>query len=122
MKAQLLVPRAGVRLPRLPSAEQIRELRLEDAELLAPGLAHDPEVVAPFLLVVPAGGPECFVAHLARQLRKGDAQGIREPVGDREGRLRLPRLEPGDLSDVDTSGLRQLGLRQRESGRPCSSC
>ncbi len=43
-------------------------------------------------------------------------------MGHSSTRLRLPRLEPGDLSDVDTSGLRQLGLRQPERGRPCSSC
>jgi hypothetical protein len=35
---------------------------LEDAELVAPGVAHDPEVVAAFFLVVPTGRAEGFEA------------------------------------------------------------
>ena len=42
--------------------EQVREVDLEDAELVVPGVAEDPEVVAAFLLVVVAGRSEGFEA------------------------------------------------------------
>jgi hypothetical protein len=42
--------------------EQVREVDLEDAELVVPGVAEDAEVVAAFLLVVLAGGAEGFEA------------------------------------------------------------
>jgi hypothetical protein len=48
--------------PGLPSGEYVREVDLEDAELVGPGIAEDPEVVAAFLLMVPAGGAELFEA------------------------------------------------------------
>ena len=38
--------------------EQVGEVDPEDAELVVPGVAEDPEVVAAFLLVVVAGGAE----------------------------------------------------------------
>jgi hypothetical protein len=42
--------------------EEVREFGLEYAEFVAPGVAEYPEVVTAFLLVVPAGGAECFEA------------------------------------------------------------
>src|SRR3954466_15633014 len=42
--------------------EQLREVDLEDTELVVPGVAKDPEVVPAFLLVVPACGSEGFKA------------------------------------------------------------
>jgi len=41
---------------------EVGELRVQDAELVAPGVVHDPEVEAAFLLMIPAGGAECFQA------------------------------------------------------------
>jgi hypothetical protein len=38
--------------------QQVGELRLQDAEFVAPRVAKDPEVVAVLLLVVPASGAE----------------------------------------------------------------
>src|SRR5689334_4409693 len=35
--------------------EEVGELGLEDAEFVAPGVAHDPEVVVALLLVIPSG-------------------------------------------------------------------
>ena len=42
--------------------EQVGEVDLEDAELVVPGVAEDPEVVAAFLLVVVTGRAEGFEA------------------------------------------------------------
>src|SRR3954454_11087992 len=42
--------------------EQLREVDLEDTELVVPGVAKDPEVVPAFLLVVPACGSKGFEA------------------------------------------------------------
>jgi hypothetical protein len=42
--------------------EQLGEVRVEHAELVAPGVAHDPEVEAALLLVVVAGRAQRFQA------------------------------------------------------------
>ena len=45
--------------------KQFGECRLEDAELIAPGVSHDPVVIAACLLVVPPTGAKSFeAAHL----------------------------------------------------------
>src|SRR3954452_12699306 len=48
--------------PRRALFEQLREVDLEDAELVIPGVAKDPEVVPAFLLVVPTCGSKGFEA------------------------------------------------------------
>ena len=45
---------------RWAAGEEIGELGLQDAELVAPGVAHHPEVVVTFFLVVPARRTERF--------------------------------------------------------------
>ncbi len=50
--------------------DEVGEVDLEDAELVVPGVAEDPEVVAAFLLVVPAGGAEGFEACGPRPRRR----------------------------------------------------
>src|SRR6266508_3421355 len=54
--------RPGRTTPGATPGEQLREIRLEHAELVAPRVAQDPEVVAALLLVVPSGGAERFEA------------------------------------------------------------
>src|SRR6266508_859824 len=54
--------RQGRTTPGATPGEQLREIRLEHAELIAPRVAQHPEVVAAFVLVVPAGGAERFEA------------------------------------------------------------
>lgn len=52
-------------VPWLAACEQLGELWLEHAELVAPGIAEGPEVLAAFLLVIASGGGEGFEsAHL----------------------------------------------------------
>ena len=53
-------PAADLVGPDVALGEEVGEVDLEDAELVGPGVAEDPEVVAAFLLVVPAGGAERF--------------------------------------------------------------
>jgi hypothetical protein len=56
--------------PGVAAGEQLRELGLEHAELIALRVAQQPEVVAPLLLVVSAGGAERFEAlNLSRSPR-----------------------------------------------------
>jgi hypothetical protein len=44
----------------LALGEENGELGLQDTELVAPGVAHDPEVMSALLLVVPPLRAECF--------------------------------------------------------------
>ena len=48
--------------PRLSLGQEFGELRLEYTEFVVPRVAHDPEVESAFLLVIPAGSPECLQA------------------------------------------------------------
>src|SRR6266581_963603 len=52
--------RLGSVIPGLWPAQEFGELRLQDAEFVAPWVAQDPEVKAAFGLVIPAGGAEGF--------------------------------------------------------------
>jgi hypothetical protein len=59
--AARIVPQAlpGVG-PRWALCKESRELGLQDAELVAPWIAHDPEAMLALLLVAPPHGAECF--------------------------------------------------------------
>jgi hypothetical protein len=46
--------------PGVPAGEEVGEQGREDAELVAPGVAQDPELPATFGLMIPAGGAEGF--------------------------------------------------------------
>ena len=50
--------RQGSVMPGLLPGQEVGELRLQDAEFVAPRVAQDPEVKAAFGLVIPAGGAE----------------------------------------------------------------
>src|SRR2546430_1222972 len=52
--------RLGSVIPGLLPGQEFGELRLQDAEFVAPRVAQDPEVKAAFGLVIPAGGAEGF--------------------------------------------------------------
>ncbi len=48
----------GSAIPGLLPGQEVGELRLENAEFVAPRVAQDPEVKTAFGLVIPAGGAE----------------------------------------------------------------
>jgi hypothetical protein len=50
----------GSVIPGLLPSQEFGELRLQDAEFVAPRVVRDPEVKAAFGLVIPAGGAEGF--------------------------------------------------------------
>src|SRR6266702_3520548 len=52
--------RLGFVIPGLLPGQEFGELRLQDAEFVAPRVAQDPEVKAAFGLVIPAGGAVGF--------------------------------------------------------------
>jgi hypothetical protein len=62
LKAPALCRSAARRLivPGFSLSQEFGELRLKNAELVVPRVAHDPEVKAAFLLVIPLCRAECF--------------------------------------------------------------
>jgi hypothetical protein len=60
LAGNLLSARLGSVIPGLLPGQEVGELRLQDAEFVAPRVVQDPEVKAAFGLVIPAGGAEGF--------------------------------------------------------------
>src|SRR6266540_3647004 len=115
--------RQGRTTPGATLGEQLREVGLEHAELVAPRVAEYPEVVAALLLVVPAGGAERFEAFdfsfnvVGFEVEVHPLLGDLHVVGALQQHPNLGVREPQAPVDV-AARLRQRLVGGVERGRP----